>query len=80
MNMTIYSTKSCGVCHALMTWLDGRDVAYRKVIVDEEERGMSELMAVSDGAIGVPFTVIEKGDQIYKIPGFDRRAFEQALA
>lgn len=80
MTITIYSTKNCGVCHALMTWLDSKKVVYRKVIVDEEELGMSELMTVSDGAIGVPFSVIEKEDQIYKISGFDRKAFERVLA
>lgn len=79
-HITIYSTTSCGVCHALMKWLDSKGLTYRTVIVDEEPQGMTELMTVSGGAIGVPFTVIEDDGRETKISGFNRGAIENALA
>jgi glutaredoxin len=80
MCITVYSTTNCGVCHALMKWLDSKDMPYRNVVVDVEAQGMSELMTVSDGAIGVPFTVIEHDDRVVKISGFDRGAFQRAFS
>lgn len=77
--ITIYSTSDCGICRSLMHWLDGKSIAYRKIVVDEEPQGMSELMTVSEGRIGVPFTVIDNDGQITKVSGFDRRAIEQAI-
>jgi glutaredoxin len=79
MCITVYSTTSCGVCHALMKWLDSKDVPYRNVVVDAEENGIAELMTVSGGAIGVPFTVIEHDGATTTISGFDRGAFQRAL-
>jgi hypothetical protein len=41
---------------------------------------MQSFLAVSDGMIGVPFTVIEDGPTVKaKISGFDQGKFKQAL-
>lgn len=74
MNITVYSTASCGICHALMQWLTKNGRTYHNVVVDEEPAGMAQLMEVSGGAIGVPYTVIEQDDgTIETVSGFDMK-------
>ena len=80
MEVTIYSTSSCSACHSLKQWLDSKSVSYKSVVVDESPEGMQSFLAVSDGMIGVPFTVIEDGPTVKaKISGFDQGKFKQAL-
>lgn len=80
MDITIYSTSTCSFCHALMGWLDKQKISYTKVVTDEDPVGMVEFMKVNDGAISVPFTVIEDPDgTVTKISGYDQGKFKQAL-
>lgn len=80
MKTTIYTTSTCAICHSLMQWLDSEKKPYTRVTVDEDEKGMADLMQVSGGAVGVPFTVITKKDgSEEKIFGFDRNKFKAAL-
>lgn len=80
MNITVYSTSTCGICHALMSWLDQQGESYTNVVVDEVPTGMAELMAASGGALGVPYSVVEKDGQKIGIAGFDRPKFQQLFA
>ncbi len=80
MNITIYSTTHCGVCHALMQWLDSKGVPYSKKVVDEDEAAMIDFMAVNEGMIGTPFTVIEKDGETHKIQGYDQPKFNDLIA
>ena len=80
MNVTIYSTSSCTTCKGLMQWFDKQHIKYDHHVVDEEPGGIDTFLAVSDGAIGVPFTVIAKDDgSIIKIAGYDTQEFKSAL-
>jgi glutaredoxin len=64
----------------LTGWLDSQNIAYTKIITDEDSAGMMEFMKVNDGAISVPFTVIQGSDgNITKISGYDQAKFKQAL-
>ena len=80
MQVTIYSTSICAACHALTDWLDKRQIQYTKRITDEDPVAMADFMAVNDGNIGVPFSIVtdNNGKEI-KIPGFDQKKFKQAL-
>jgi glutaredoxin len=81
MKVTIYSTTTCTTCKGLMAWFDKQNVAYDHHVVDEEPGGMATLLAVSDGAIGVPFTVIDMDDgKQVKIAGYDIKEFKTALS
>lgn len=80
MNITVYTTSQCAICHALMEWLDTKQQPYTRVVVDEDEAGMAHLLEKSGGAVGVPFTVIEKDGVEEKIFGFDRSKFQSVLA
>ena len=80
MDITIYSTSTCSFCRALAKWLDSKEIAYTKIVTDEDEAGMMEFMKVKDGAIGVPFTVIKDADgSVTKISGYDQGKFKQVL-
>jgi len=79
MNVTVYSTTTCGICHALMQWLEKQDVAYKNVVIDTSPEAMEELITVSEGAIGTPFSVVDNDGAITKIAGFDQKQFRAAL-
>lgn len=80
MNITIYSTTDCAACHNLTDWLTQNGQAYTKKNVDTDSSAMDEFMAVNDGMIGVPFTVItDNGDIISKISGFKAKDFKDIL-
>lgn len=79
MNVIVYSTTQCGICHALMQWLDSKGVSYMKKIVNEDEAAMNEFLSVNDGMIGTPFTVVENKGETHKIAGYDQPKFTSAL-
>lgn len=81
MTITIYSTSICAACETLTRWLDKQDIKYSKKITDENPTAMMEFMAVNDGLVGVPFSVItDDAGMVTKISGFDPAKFKQALA
>lgn len=79
-DITIYSTQSCAFCHSLTTWLDQQNLKYTVKMTDQDPAAMDEFMAVNDGMISVPFTVIKdaEGAEV-KISGFDQGRFKEAL-
>ena len=64
MDIKIYTTTTCGYCHALMDWLDGQGIKYQEINAEE-----------MDDIDVVPVTVI--GDE--RIVGFDRPAITAAM-
>lgn len=60
----IYTTETCAYCHALMDWLDSKNIAYAEVDATE----FPEITTVP---------VTEIGDT--RIVGFDRPAIKKAL-
>lgn len=79
MNITVYSTTNCGVCHAEMQWLDSKEISYTNKVVDEDAAAMEEFLNVNEGMIGTPFTVVEDTGKIVKIAGFDQPKLKAAL-
>ena len=80
MHVTIYSTTTCTFCGALRAWLDDRNIPYDYKLTDTDPDVMKEYVEVSDGVIGVPFTVIEdETGKVSKILGFDKPKLQAAL-
>lgn len=80
MDITIYSTTTCSFCHLLTNWLDKEGITYVKKMADLDPEVMAEFTSVSDGFMGVPFTVIkDSSGKETKIVGFDQPKFKQAL-
>ena len=79
-SVVIFSTTTCSSCRVLMKWLDKENITYTKKLTDEDDVAMTEFMNVSEGAIGVPFSVItyESGLET-KIHGFYKTKFIEAL-
>lgn len=76
--ITIYSTATCGFCKMLRSYLDSKGVSYDVKMADEDQSIARELYEKS-GQLGVPFTIVEKGEQEDKILGFDRPKIDAAL-
>jgi len=80
MDITIYSTSICAACVTLEGWLDKQGISYAKKITDTDPAVMEEFMAVNDGMIGVPFTIIKKEDgSVTKLSGFSPAEFKTTL-
>jgi glutaredoxin len=72
--ITIYSTRTCGFCHAAKQYLNGLKVDFKEVKVDEIPDGPQQLIEKS-GQLGVP--VIDFDGTI--IIGFDRPRIDLML-
>jgi glutaredoxin len=80
MNIAIYSTTDCAACHSLTAWLTKQGQVFDLRITDTDPAIMAEFLKVSEGMIGVPFTVLtnDKGKEV-KISGFDLSKFKAVL-
>jgi len=77
-DITIYSTATCGYCRMLKSYLQSKNIQYTEKHADQDPKIAQELMEKS-GQLGVPFTIIKKGDEETAIIGFDREKINQTL-
>lgn len=72
----VYSTASCGFCHALIDWLEQNKVPHTVKAVDSDLEAREEMLAKLEGNFqGVPVSVIK--DKI--VIGFDRNQIGRIL-
>ncbi len=77
--ITIYSTRTCGYCKALKSYLSERNIEYEEKMADQSQELAAELYRLS-GQLGVPFTIITKDDGgEEKVLGFDRPKINDIL-
>jgi len=74
MNVTIYTTESCGFCKAAKAFLKRNHIAYTEYDVGKNPTKAQEMIRIS-GQTGVPVILIGKK----MIIGFDQDALEEAL-
>ncbi|MBI4059149.1 glutaredoxin family protein [Candidatus Microgenomates bacterium] len=80
MRVKIYSTVTCPYCKMLKDYLTEKKITFENVFVDQDEKGKEEMMQASGGFLGVPFTVITKGDGIKEtVLGFDKNKINDVL-
>lgn len=80
MNITIFSTTTCPYCKMLKDYLSQKNVAFTEKLVDIDEAARTEMMGVSGGFLGVPFTAVTKDDGTKEtILGFDKGKIDQVL-
>lgn len=64
----------------LKSYLDEHNISYTEKLVDDDDEARKEMMAHSDGFLGVPFTVITKDDGTTKtVIGFDKNRINGIL-
>lgn len=56
-SITIYSTVTCPYCQLLKDWLEKKDVKYKNIFVDKDEKA-AEQMIKESRQMGVPVTEI----------------------
>ena len=62
----------------LKNYLKEKNIAFEEKLVDSDDAAREEMLAVSGGFMGVPFTLIEKDDGTKEtIVGFDKGKFEE---
>lgn len=80
MTVTVYTTTTCPYCKMLKGYLDEKGVNYTEKVVDQDQAAQQEMMGLSGGFMGVPFTVVKKDDGTQvKIKGFDKPKVDEAL-
>lgn len=75
MKPIIYTTPTCTFCHALMDWMDQKNIAYEEKDCTKPEVEKEIMDKLGHEVEVVPTTVI--GDEI--IEGFNRPAIKKAL-
>lgn len=75
MDITVYSTPTCGYCHQAKRFLSDRGVHYTDIDVSRDRQAADEMVRLT-GQMGVPVIVID-GEAIV---GFNRPKIEQLLA
>lgn len=80
MQITVYSTTTCPYCKMLKDYLTERGVVFSNKFVDQDDSAREEMMGLSGGFLGVPFTQIVKDDGSKEIIlGFDKNKISQIL-
>jgi glutaredoxin 3 len=80
LQITIYSTTTCPYCKMLKDYLGEKSIQYMEKMVDQNETARTEMMAISKGFLGVPFTVVTKDDGSKDtIIGFDKGRLSTVL-
>lgn len=79
MEVTIYSTATCGFCKMLKGYLMQNGVEYKEKHADQDQAIAQELYQES-GQLGVPFSIVKTDDgKEERILGFDKPRFDQLL-
>ena len=78
MQVTVYSTPTCPWCKKTKAFLEDHNVKFEDVDVSASEERAQEMIGKS-GQMGVPVTVIKKGDEEEVIIGYDEKQFSKHL-
>jgi len=80
MQIVIYSTTTCPYCKMLKDYFTAHSLTYTEKMVDQDDAAREEMMAVSGGFLGVPFSVISKDDGTKEsVVGFDKGKLNSIL-
>lgn len=79
MQVTVYSTTTCPYCKMLKDYLSEKSIVYTEKMVDTDEAAREEMMAVSGGFLGVPFSVFMKDGSKETVIGFDKGKINSLL-
>ncbi|MCK5764161.1 MAG: glutaredoxin family protein [Clostridiales bacterium] len=72
-NVVVYTSNTCGYCHAAMKFLDSMSVSYTEKNVSVDVEARKEL--IKKGFMGVPVIMID--DEV--VQGFDKVRLQELL-
>ena len=78
-SVIIYSTPTCGFCHAAKEYLKEKGVMYTDHDVTADDKAREEMLTLSGGNLGVPFIIIGEGEGGVMMTGFDQPKIAAAL-
>jgi glutaredoxin len=78
-DVVIYSTTTCPYCKMLKSYLEEKGIKYKEKLVDQNDAAREEMVNISGGFLGVPYTVIKKDGKEEKIVGFDKGKLNSVL-
>ena len=61
-NVKVYATKTCPYCTMVADWLTSKNVAFEKVLVDQDQAAAKEMVEKT-GQMGVPVIEIAYPDR-----------------
>ena len=80
MQVIVYTTTTCPFCSMLKKYLQEKSVAFSEKLVDQDDAAQKEMIEVSGGFMGVPFTVVAKNDGSKEtVIGFDKGKIDEVL-
>jgi len=78
--VTVYTTATCPYCKMLKDYLAEKNILYTEKLVDQDDSAREEMIGVSGGFLGVPFTLIVKDDGGREtVIGFDKNKLNEVL-
>jgi glutaredoxin len=63
----------------LKKYLEEKGVSFKDKIIDQDDAAREEMMKVSGGFLGVPFTVVTKEDKKETVVGFNKKELNTVL-
>lgn len=75
MNVTLYTTPTCGYCHQAKNYLNSRGIKFTEIDVSRDQAAAREMVQQT-GQMGVPVIVVNG----QAVVGFDRVKLEQLLS
>jgi glutaredoxin len=79
MDITIYSTTTCPYCKMLKDYLSEKGIGFSEKLVDQDDAAKEEMVNISGGFLGVPYTLIKKDGKEEKVIGFDKGKINDIL-
>lgn len=69
MKITLFTTRTCGVCQTVKRFLDYKKVPYEVIPIDEDEARRQEIYDLVGYSI-VPVTIVERNGERQIIAGY----------
>lgn len=80
MQITVFTTGGCPYCLMLKDYLNSKSVTFVEKKVDQDETAKNEMLEISQGFMGVPFSLIVKDDGTKEtVIGFDKGKIDKIL-
>lgn len=78
MTITVYTTTTCPYCKTEKEFLKSQNVAYKEILVDQDERAAEEMIKLT-GQYGVPVTIVERDGKKDIVVGWDKRKLSELV-